>query len=157
MMAGRPAPELLGLIRTGAVTLPGNGILFVYLDVENKDQFNTKYWNAWAYAVNHYKFNGNTPFYPCLYCNPRSVTSKPCNVMAHAASTDQGFAIWSNQPEPTCASPGPPWAPHPCPIPYTELWQYGEGCNPQFLSHGQVDVDESNPGDNALSYMLFIP
>jgi hypothetical protein len=150
---------------TSRLRLPGNGILYVFLDIENGQDISTSYLEGWGDAIDSYEISGSVPLFPCCYINPNDSTD-----VSHVNSSGYYFQAWTSEPEPICSgcySPGPAWSGVQTVSGLaTNVWQYGEAnsdcasCRDQTV---YADLDQTNPsiagtyGYGQCDNMLFIP
>ncbi|HEY4043732.1 MAG TPA: hypothetical protein VGM32_18060, partial [Rhodopila sp.] len=136
-----------GVIRnslSSRLHLPGNGVLYVYLDIEYGAATNVNFLNGWANAVNNYPIGGALPLYACVYINPYDST----NVSLVNQTGLAYFEAWGTEPNsrscsPDCNSPGPTWDVQGVNGLATNVWQYSDAgaCNSYGCGFGYFYVD----------------
>lgn len=136
----------------GPIRLPSNNQLWCFLDQEYSTSLSSAYWNAWAYYIAEYNFDGlgTYPLYPCLYCDPDSPYPN-CSTIAGSTGVDIPAAIWSSEPEPCGSLTNPPgWDADSCSAAPTRLWQYGEQGACGYSAN--VDLDMAAPNYSMSNY-----
>jgi hypothetical protein len=155
--------------------LPGDGVLYVFLDVETPyPEISKQYYTGWGAALRAYEIAGRHPLYPALYINCFDTVD-----IDNAFSTKFFTQAWSYEPQIVpasgypcsaggCDSPGPTWVAKAVNGIYTSVWQYSQatsGDNCSACRGGEniyVDLDLTDPlvhgpfGYGQCDYMLYI-
>jgi hypothetical protein len=133
----------------GPLQLPGNGILWCWLDQEPGFPLSSGYWDGWASTIRGTNFDGlGTYLYPCLYCTPHADDS--CTVVDNASGSATCYGVWSPEPNApqTCGTDlnnPPSGSPTSCAAITSVLWQFLIAVTPQHycdLAY-MVDMDVS--------------
>jgi hypothetical protein len=147
--------------------MPGDGTLYVFLDIEPGEATNTAWLGGWVRTVNGYSYANSAPFFASAYVSPSDSTN-----ISNLEDVGGIYKSWSPQPEAgsglgcgACDSPGPSWGPQSIGNFGTPLvWQYAEADSYCQSCRGQtiyVDLDLSDPSlpapRGACDEMLYIP
>jgi hypothetical protein len=136
----------------GPMKLPSTNQLWCFLDQEYSTSLSSAYWDAWAYYIAEYNFDGlgTYPLYPCLYCDPDSPYPN-CSTIAAASGVEVPAAVWASEPEPCGGVSNPPsWDADSCSAAPTLLWQFGEQGACGYSAN--VDLDMAAPGYSMDNY-----
>lgn len=164
--AGNYVSSVIKNSLSSRLNVPGNGVLYVFLDIESGAATNINFLTGWAEGVNAYQIGGNRPLYASVYINSYDTTN--VNLVEQSG---QYFAAWTTTPSSRnctdCNSPGPAWAAVQAGNMSTLVWQYGlqGACNNYGCGFGYiyVDFDLTDPsvvgqfGNGICDNMLWIP